>query len=93
MAEAFEASLNQLAQSWQQTILDSADFIIISTDINGVIQTLNTGAIEKLGYIAEEIIGIATPALFHDPKEVAQGYFILKTSISMSKDCSQRRFA
>ena len=72
MAEAFEASLNQLTQSWQQTILDSADFIIISTDINGVIQTLNAGAIEKLGYIEEEIIGIATPALFHDPEEVAQ---------------------
>lgn len=72
MAEAFEASLNQLPQSWQQTILDSADFIIISTDINGVIQTLNAGAIEKLGYIAEEMIGITTPALFHDPEEVAQ---------------------
>ena len=72
MAEALKPPSKYLAQSWQQAILDSADFIIVSTDLNGVIQTLNAGALKKFGYTAEEIIGKTTPLIFHDPMEVAQ---------------------
>jgi len=63
--------INQLATStWQQAILDSADFTIISTDLQGIIQTLNAGALRKLGYEPEEVIGKVTPAILHDPQEV-----------------------
>lgn len=72
MADAFESPLNYLAQSWQQAILDSTEFILVATNLNGVIQTCNTGALKKFGYTAEEIIGITTPLIFHDPMEVAQ---------------------
>lgn len=60
----------QRAGLWQQAILDSADLTIISTDLEGVIQTCNAGALRKLGYEAEEIIGKATPSMFHDLAEI-----------------------
>jgi len=59
-------------QNWQQAILDSADFTIIATDPQGIIQTLNTGALRKLGYEPEQVIGKVTPAIFHDRHEVEQ---------------------
>ncbi|ABW32324.1 PAS domain-containing hybrid sensor histidine kinase/response regulator [Acaryochloris marina] len=70
MTEKFEADSLQLLQTWQQTILDSADFIVISTDINGVVQTLNAGALKQFGYSSEEIIGRVTPIIFHDSAEI-----------------------
>ncbi|MGR3278626.1 PAS domain S-box protein [Acaryochloris marina NIES-2412] len=65
-------SKSQQSQIWQQAILDSADFTIISTDTQGIIQTLNSGALRKLGYKPEELIGKVTPAIIHDPQEVEQ---------------------
>ncbi|HEY4713736.1 MAG TPA: PAS domain S-box protein, partial [Aquirhabdus sp.] len=58
--------------TWQQAILNSADLAIISTDLDGVIRTCNTGMLNKLGYHEDEIIGKTTPLIFLDPKEVAQ---------------------
>ncbi len=60
----------QRASAWQQAILDSADFTIISTNVEGLIQTCNAGALKKLGYTADEVIGRMTPLAFHDPGEV-----------------------
>lgn len=71
MAEQLVTSGMQQSQTWQQTILDSADFTIISTDLQGVIQTINAGALQRLGYEPEEVIGQSTPIIFHDPQEVA----------------------
>lgn len=56
----------------QQAILDSADFTIISMDLNGIIQTINVEALHKLGYEPEDVIGKVTPAIIHDPREVKQ---------------------
>lgn len=56
--------------AWQQAILDSADLTIISTDLEGIIQTCNAGALRKLGYEAEEIIGKVTPEILHQYSEV-----------------------
>jgi len=67
---------NQAAQKLEeasrlrQAILDSANFTIISTDTEGVIQTFNKGAQELLGYSESEVVGKLTPALFHDADEV-----------------------
>jgi PAS domain S-box-containing protein len=59
--------INQL----QRAILDSTDYAIISTDINGIIQTFNAGAEEMLGYSMGEIIGNVTPAFFFDAQELS----------------------
>ena len=55
---------------WLAAILDSANLSIISTDTDGVIQWCNRGALDKLGYRAEEIIGCRTPMIIHDKDEV-----------------------
>jgi PAS domain S-box-containing protein len=47
----------------RQAILDSANFSIISTDTEGVIQTFNRGAEQMLGYTEAELAGTETPAL------------------------------
>ena len=60
------------ALSLNQAILAGASYSIISTDETGLIQTFNRGAEQMLGYPAAEVVGRATPALFHDPEEVQQ---------------------
>lgn len=60
------------ALTLQNAILSSANHSIISTDLNGVIQTFNAGAEKLLGYKAEELIGKQTPALFHDAGELVR---------------------
>ena len=57
--------------SWQKAVLDYAGYAIIATTPDGVIQTFNCAAERMLGYRAEEVIGKATPAVIHDPQEVA----------------------
>ncbi|MBD2149829.1 PAS domain S-box protein [Pseudanabaena sp. FACHB-1277] len=56
--------------SLHQAILDGADYALISTDLNGVIQTFNKAAERLLGYSASELIGQFTPAIIHDPQEI-----------------------
>lgn len=62
----------QQVSSWQQAILNSADLTIISTNLQGIILTCNEGALTQLGYQAHEVIGKATPVIFHDPTELKQ---------------------
>jgi diguanylate cyclase (GGDEF)-like protein/PAS domain S-box-containing protein len=62
----------QQLSAWQRAVLDSADYSIISTDTKGAIATFNKKAEQMLGYSADEVIGKATPAIFHDPEEVRQ---------------------
>lgn len=57
---------------WQQAVLDSAEYSIISTDTDGLIVSFNAAAQRMLGYRAEEVIGKLTPAIIHDPDEVAR---------------------
>jgi len=55
------------------TVLDSASEVsIIATDAQGVISLFNKGAEDLLGYSAEEMIGVQTPALIHLAEEVQQ---------------------
>ncbi len=60
----------QADNRWLNFILDSADLTIISTDTEGLIRSMNQTALKKLGYSAEEVIGIHTPLLIHDEEEV-----------------------
>ena len=52
-------------------VLNAASGIaVIATDANLVIRVFNTGAERLLGYPAQDIVGHATPLLFHDPARI-----------------------
>lgn len=54
-------------------ILDAASTVsIIATDMQGIITLFNKGAENLLGYKAEEVVGITTPALFHLESEALE---------------------
>lgn len=65
---------HQLSESneLQQAILDSANFSIISTDVNGMIRLFNQGAHRMLGYSAGEVCTRLTPGVLHDETEMAE---------------------
>jgi diguanylate cyclase (GGDEF)-like protein/PAS domain S-box-containing protein len=53
-------------------VLDAAtESSIIATDLDGTITVFNRGAQRMLGYRAQELVGIHTVSLIHDPDEVA----------------------
>jgi len=54
----------------QRAILDSAGSAIIATDHNGIVTLFNPAAQSLLGYSADEIVGKATPRLFHISQEL-----------------------
>ena len=54
----------------QQAILDSANYSIISTTVDGIITTFNQTAERWLSYRAAEVVGKTTPILIHDRQEV-----------------------
>ena len=54
----------------QNAILTSANFSIIATDENGIIQLFNVGAERMLGYVAAEVVNKFSPSDIHDPLEV-----------------------
>lgn len=56
----------------QRAILDSADHIIVSVDLNGIIRTFNQAAESALGYRADEVVGKQTLAIFSDAEELAR---------------------
>ena len=55
-----------------QAILDSANYSIIATTVDGVICAFNATAERWLGYLASEMIGKQTLECFHDLNEVQQ---------------------
>ncbi|MEQ8382723.1 MAG: PAS domain S-box protein [Coleofasciculus sp. A1-SPW-01] len=66
-----EKALLELA-TLNQAILDSANYTIISTTVDGTISTFNRAAEKWLGYSASDVVGKTTPALFHDPEEIVE---------------------
>lgn len=46
--------------------------MVIATDTNGIITSFNPAAENTLGYSAQKIIGIESPALFHDIHEISK---------------------
>jgi len=62
----------QAIATLQQAILDSANYTIISTTVDGIICTFNSTAERLLGYTAAEVIGKTTPAIIHDKDEIEQ---------------------
>ncbi|MFC1849499.1 PAS domain S-box protein [candidate division CSSED10-310 bacterium] len=66
-----EMALREMTEL-QKAIVRHAGYAIISTTVDGLIRTFNPAAEQMLGYTAAEIIDKVTPAVFHDPLEVAQ---------------------
>ncbi len=66
-AQAGLAASNRL----QRAVLDGNIYSIIATRPDGTIEIFSRGAEQLLGYAAAEVVGRATPALIHDPAEVA----------------------
>jgi PAS domain S-box-containing protein len=66
-----EVALQQTT-TLQRAILDSANHLIISTELDGTITTFNAAAQKELGYNPQAIVGKTTPAIFHKQSEVEQ---------------------
>jgi PAS domain S-box-containing protein len=54
----------------QTAILNGANYAIIATTAEGIIQIFNPAAQILLGYHANEVVHKATPLLFHDEREI-----------------------
>ena len=60
----------ETSKSKLQSILDAATQVsIIAADTQGVIAVFNSGAERMLQYRADEMVGLRTPAIIHDPDE------------------------
>ncbi len=57
-------------ESWFKGVINSSNYLIISTDSDGKILSFNTSAEKNLQYKANEIIGKETPLIFHDINEL-----------------------
>ncbi len=67
----------------QQAILDSVNLAVIATDLQGVIQSFNSGAELMLGYEAAEVIG-KNLAIFHDTNEIIEAAHQLSTELNQT---------
>ncbi len=62
----------ELSNRLRTAIVESAAYSIISTDVEGTILSFNQTAERMLWYRADELIGKATPAAFHDEEEIVE---------------------
>lgn len=58
------------SKNWLKAVINGAGHAVITAGQDGLINNLNPAAEKMLGYKASELIGKATPAIFHDPKEI-----------------------
>lgn len=65
----------------QRSILRNANYAIITTDLDGIITSFNPAAEDMLHYNEAELVARYSPAVFHDPIEVAEYAQILTTEL------------
>jgi PAS domain S-box-containing protein len=70
----------------QRAILDSANYVIISTEPDGIIRTFNAAAQRMLGYRESELVGKQSVSLFHDAAELARRQAELSRELGMPID-------
>lgn len=66
----FKNKLIYQKDSWFKGVINSSNYLIISTNIDGKIISFNTAAERCLQYQPKEVIGKETPLLFHDLNEL-----------------------
>ena len=66
-----EAALRQISD-FQKAILDNAPYAIVSSDLEGIINVFNPAAEKMLRYSKNEILGKATPLIFHKQEELKE---------------------
>ena len=76
----------QAFSALQRAILANAGYAIIASDPEGTITLFNPAAEAILGYAADEVVGKETPALFHDPIEVAERAHALQMELGRRID-------
>jgi len=64
-----DAKLQQLS-AFQAAILDSANYAITTTGLDGVLTSFNATAERWLGYASADVVGKADPSLWHDGEEM-----------------------
>lgn len=57
-------------EALSRAIFLGADYLMVATGRDGVILDINPAAERALGWSREELVGRATPLLFHDPAEI-----------------------
>jgi signal transduction histidine kinase/CHASE3 domain sensor protein/ActR/RegA family two-component response regulator len=68
----------------QAAMLNAANYGIVSCDMRGKLTTMNATAERMFGYTAAELVGKATPLLWHDPGEVAARAAALSAKLGKS---------
>jgi signal transduction histidine kinase len=58
--------------NWQRAVLNASPYSIITTDIKGIITSINLAAEKMIGYKAIELVGKFTPELIHDKTETIE---------------------
>ncbi|KRA16326.1 PAS domain S-box protein [Lysobacter sp. Root604] len=76
----------QAFSALQRAILANAGYAIIASDPEGKITLFNPAAEAILGYSAEELVGRETPALFHEPIEMAERAHALQMELGRRID-------
>lgn len=64
--------LQQTNSQLKAILAAASDFSIIATNPEGIITFFSLGAEKLLGYNAEELVDLQTPAIFHMPSEIMQ---------------------
>jgi diguanylate cyclase (GGDEF)-like protein/PAS domain S-box-containing protein len=64
-----QAAAGEATSLWR-AILDSTNYTMIATTLEGVIREFNAAAERMLGYSAGEVVGKVNPGIFHDPAEI-----------------------
>jgi PAS domain S-box-containing protein len=65
-----EGSARACSQRLTAVLAAATECAIVATDVHGTITIFNAGAERMLGWSADEIVGRATPTLFHDLDEL-----------------------
>jgi len=67
-----DAALQEATLRLRNLFDATTEVALISSDLQGLVTSFNVGAERMLGYSAKEVVGIATPQLWHKADEVAQ---------------------
>ncbi|MEJ2884140.1 PAS domain S-box protein [Pedobacter sp. GR22-6] len=66
-----ELEIRESRKLFENLLQSASEVSIIATDEAGIITVFNKGAENLTGYTASEMIGRQSPALIHDPREIA----------------------